>query len=83
MKYIALALPPFLASGAAVHGYQANYATPSPMLSRRNVLATAASAAATALLAPRQALAAEEDEITPLYFGVGVSRERGGHDRWF
>lgn len=38
-------------------------------------MATAASAAAAALMAPRQVLAADDaDVLTPVYFGVGVSR---------
>jgi hypothetical protein len=43
-----------------------------PQTSRRNVLATAAAAGASLFLGTREAVAAEEDPLIPLYFGVGV-----------
>lgn len=56
-----------------VEGYNANHKQDTFSFSRRNMLTTAALTAATSLLlVPRQALAAEDDVLTPLYFGVGV-----------
>ena len=70
-----------------VYGYQQTTAANQPnnnglsaSFSRRNVLATVTSAAISALVvAPRQVLAVENDNddvLTPLYFGVGVSTTR-------
>lgn len=55
-----------------------------PEISRRSMLGTAAGAAAL-LLGNREALA-DDDVITPLYFGVGVSSNFGvwkGLNEWF
>lgn len=43
-------------------------------VSRRGLFESAATVATAAVVAPRQVLAADEDPLTPLYFGVGVSR---------
>jgi hypothetical protein len=64
----------FLLAGVAVGAAHAYSHAPLPETSRRTVLATAGAAAAAMLLGPRQAAAeSDEDVLTPLYFGVGVS----------
>jgi hypothetical protein len=60
--------------GLSVLGYQPS--NNNGVFSRRNILATAASVAATTLVAtPRSVLAAadQEDPLVSVYFGVGVS----------
>jgi len=60
-----------------VLGYQAYGGSNKNVFSRRNILATAASAAAAALVAtPTSVKAADEDPLVPVYFGVGVSLRR-------
>ncbi len=56
--------------GTGVEGYNTNQKEST--YSRRNLLASAALTATTALMAPRQVLASDDDVLTPLYFGVGV-----------
>jgi hypothetical protein len=63
----------FLLAGAAVGTAHAYNHAPLPETSRRTVLATAGTAAAAMLLGPQQAVAENDDVLTPLYFGVGVS----------
>jgi hypothetical protein len=46
------------------------YNVPKPEVSRRNMLATAAGTAA--LLLGNRAALADDDVVTPVYFGVGV-----------
>ena len=61
-----------LSVNIAVEGY--NVPSKQSAFSRRNALSTAALTVASLLsVGPRQALAEEEDVLTPLYFGVGVS----------
>jgi hypothetical protein len=73
MKFATIVSPSLGALLAVVGGVQGyNPASQQGVFSRRNALVTAASAAAAALVAPRQALAVDDD-LTPVYFGVGVS----------
>jgi hypothetical protein len=69
-----LSTPVFLllTVNTVVEGYNAQL-KPSA-ISRRDAFATAALTVGSLLsIAPRQVLAEEEDVLTPLYFGVGVS----------
>jgi hypothetical protein len=65
MKFVSVIL-----AACATSSVQAYNVPNKPEISRRNLLGTAAGAAAL-LLGNREALA-DDDVITPLYFGVGV-----------
>lgn len=51
----------------------------SPEVSRRNAMATAGAAMVVGLSGSPRLASAEEDVLTPLYFGVGVSSHLDGN----